>query len=131
MAQMVRFGWIYAAVEDDSPGPSRGPGDPGNSGLYRFEPGSGTWQRLAGNSIGPQLIGNGTLTRYMQDEPSLWVGRQVLKLSARPASLPASAAETGYEIRAVSDDVQVLAGTALSNRADPAVPIVPVIWRCR
>jgi hypothetical protein len=128
-AEVVRFGWIYAMVANNSPRPSLNENDLGYSDLYRFEPRSGTWQHVARDGLGPQLVGNGIYARFMQDDPSVLIGTKSLKLSARPPSVPAKG--VGYEIRAVSADARVFAGNASSNRADPSVPSLPVIWRCR
>ncbi|WP_229073988.1 hypothetical protein [Actinoplanes sp. DH11] len=119
-----RFGWVYAQV--NTPAVSRtGPGGLGQS-IYRYEPGSRTWQQLTTESYAVQVSGPHRMANmFMQDEPAVYVGKEVLRLP--PLKLHD---DDSFSVTVVSDNARVVAGANLSGIAAER-PVHPVIWRCR
>jgi hypothetical protein len=112
-------GWVYAMVSQ---------GNVIDNPLYRYHIASGTWQKVAGNALDGQFP-IGSLMSMSQDQAKVWVGRKLLTL---PQHEPSQRAEiNSYSVNAVSDDVHVIGGTALSGSADVSLPVHPLIWRCR
>ncbi|WP_433369859.1 hypothetical protein ACQPZX_44380 [Actinoplanes sp. CA-142083] len=114
------FGWVYGTVVNASPG-----------GTYRYEPMSDTWQLVTRDNFHAQLDPGGRtgIMSIAQDEPTVYVGRAVLKL---PTDAELGKAGLGsVSINAVSDDAHVIGGTAISPIADTSKPFAPVIYRCR
>lgn len=114
------FGWLYTLVSlpDDR-----------SMNVYRYDAGSDTWQNVGGWMDGAQLAAAGIVPHFGQDTPKIWVGRVPFTLPRHTPSVEAGVDSFG--VRAVSDDVHVVAGTAMSGRADPAKPFLPIIWHCR
>jgi hypothetical protein len=113
------FGWLYTliALPDD-----------GSMDTYRYDPRSDTWQKLGGWTDGAQVATAGTV-HFGQDIPKIWVGQ--VKFTLPPHAPSVEAESDSFVIQAVSDDVQIVAGTAMSGRADPSKPFLPIIWHCR
>ncbi|WP_433366976.1 hypothetical protein ACQPZX_38770 [Actinoplanes sp. CA-142083] len=106
-----RSGWIYGSVSQQVAG-SEGPnGGQRTTASYRYDPRTGTFEKLPGELRSP-------LTFH--------IGR---KLYAFPA--PQGSAEDYFVITFVSDDARVAAGGSTSNRANPDYQGRPLIWRCR
>ncbi|GAA2613131.1 hypothetical protein [Paractinoplanes durhamensis] len=114
----LRFGWVYGRFTALTTLNGHGVGSPNSpdSAMYRYEPHSGTWQKLPGAATtggsGPQVI----------------IGATVVELPTDPALVQAG--QGTFDVAAVSADGRTVAGNALSNRSDPAVPFQPLIWRC-
>lgn len=114
------FGWLYAEISFR---------ELRNAELYRYDLGSGTWQRLGPAHGEAQLATAGSVSAWAQDEPRVWVGPRQLEL---PQYLPSLKADLDvFLVKAVSDDAHVIAGTALSGPADLTLPYQPIRWRCR
>lgn len=112
------FGWLYGVSLRD--------------GVYRYEPRTGTWQHLTDADHKAQFPGTGAGDAQVtgDDERSVFVGREVLRLGANP--ITSQRDKYFFEITAVSADAHVVAGYALSNQENPqAQPYRPFIWRCR
>ncbi|NMO55459.1 hypothetical protein HH310_30285 [Actinoplanes sp. TBRC 11911] len=97
--------------------------------MYRFDAVSGTWQIVADRMNVAQLAAAGIVPNFGQDLPKVWAGRTPFALPRHMPSVHDGV--DAYVVKAVSDDVHVVAGTAMSSRADPDVPFLPIIWRCR
>jgi hypothetical protein len=95
----------------------------------RYDARSDTWQMDGGWMDGGQLAAAGTVPHFGQDTPTIWVGRVQFTLPQHTPSVEAGV--DAFVIRAVSDDVHVVAGTAISGQADPDRPFLPIIWHCR
>ncbi|MEU4693164.1 hypothetical protein [Actinoplanes sp. NPDC023714] len=112
----IHFGWIYAErTRDDA-----------RSALYRYEPGSRTWQKLSDDRYAVQVPavqrrGGG----FIQDDPAVYVGDRVLKLPKLKRY-----DDDSFGVTFISENARVAAGSNLSGDA-AGRPVVPVIWRCR
>jgi hypothetical protein len=114
------FGWLYIVVSYS---------DSRDTDIYRYHARSDTWQNLGGWMDGAQLAAAGIAPHFGQDTPEIWVGRVPFPLPRHAPTVEAGV--DSYSIKAVSDDVHVVAGTGMSGIADPSKPFLPMIWRCR
>jgi len=99
------YGWLYGISLKD--------------GVSRYEPRTGTWQHLTDAGHKAQFPGTGAGDAQVsgEDELSVFVGREVLRLGETPLRN-----RYAFEITAVSADAHVVAGYGLNR---------PFIWRCR
>jgi hypothetical protein len=112
------FGWLYTMIALP---------DTRTLDTYRYDVRSDTWQKLGGWIDGAQVATAGTV-HFGQDTPRIWVGGVQFTLPRHTPSVRVGS--DSFVIQAVSDDVGTVAGTAMSGRADPTEPFLPIIWHC-
>ncbi len=118
---VFRHGWLYGMMAGSSSGPAQ-------PNPYRYDPRSGTWQRLGTGSFTVQLAGPGTMESFASAVPEVFVGGRTLKL---PPYQPAVAYGDAFIVESISDDFRTIGGSSVSGFADPERPIQPLLWRCR
>jgi hypothetical protein len=126
---VFRFGWLYAdqnvAIGTDHDIHASA------ARLYRYDPGSDTWQKLTDDRGFVQIPGPGRGSQYegLSSVPRVYVGARILDL---PMSAPVTDPDIDSAlVAAISDDAHVLPGWAVSGDTDPKQPFRPIIWRCR
>ncbi|MEU4238152.1 hypothetical protein [Actinoplanes sp. NPDC026619] len=137
----LHYGWLYGEADSWSTiqaSPTNSAGvpqvrEPGSmqtgyeTSLYRFEPHSGTWQKLE-DTAQVAVSAPGARQQGMEPAPTVYVGPKVLKLPTD--AKPSIGAGFGFHLVTISEDGRTVAGTALSVVADPILARIPVIWRC-
>jgi hypothetical protein len=111
-------GWIYGELLSE----------PTMSLAYRYDPRSGTWQRLGDAGTMMAYSGNGLFAGNMA---GAFVGQAVLPLPPPGEAASPREGENSMSLTSISDDARTVAGTMISGRADPSHRDKPVIWRCR
>jgi hypothetical protein len=122
----IHFGWIYANVQMSAGNSSNGMPAPVGGNIYRYEPSSKTWQKLASERDAAQIPavqrrgGN-----FIADKPSVYVGKEILKLPVLKKYQ-----DDAFGVTVISENGRIAAGSNMSGVAAER-PVVPVIWRCR
>jgi hypothetical protein len=125
------YGWLYGMFDNTSPGAtlSQPPPMP-DAGFYRYEPRSGTWQKVTGLATEAQVAvgAPGARQQGVSNDPTVFVGPRTMRLPVLEES--GGTRLHAFQLTTISEDGRVVAGSAQPGTEDFSRAFQPVLWRC-